>query len=57
MSQPSMATEYILGVVMKEKLHAGHNRYYEDIDGIFRCSACNKIVDPDEMDWALEEAK
>lgn len=33
-----------------------HDGFYEDTDGIYRCSDCHKVVDPDELEWAMEEA-
>ncbi len=52
-----MPTEYMLGVLIKEReAHdmCGHKEFYADADEVFRCTYCNKIVDPDENDWSTE---
>lgn len=54
------ATPYMLSLYMKDRgdTSCGHRYFYEDdSDGIFRCSICNKIVDPDEKGWEIEDAK
>lgn len=57
MSRRPEPTEYILNLLVKEKERqdmCDHTHFYEDSDGVFRCDYCQKIVDPDEVEWARE---
>lgn len=53
-----MPTEYMLGVLIRERIimDCSHRYFYaDDSDSIYRCSDCGVIVDPDEVESALEE--
>lgn len=53
-------TEFLVRAMVREKelAECEHRHFYEDdSDGIFRCSFCNKIIDPDEVEGGLEEEK
>lgn len=32
-----------------------HRRFYAEMDGLFRCEDCNSLVDPDDIEAAIEE--
>lgn len=52
-----MPTEYMLGLLVKDRerqMDCAHKEFYEDSDGVYRCDHCNKLVDPDEIEWAQE---
>lgn len=52
-----MPTEYMLGLLVKERerqMDCEHKEFYEDLDNTFRCTYCNAIVDPDELEWSHE---
>ncbi len=36
-------------------MNCNHRRFYAEFDGLYRCEDCSALVDPDDIEAAIEE--